>query len=81
MKKATTLKVFMEKTLEPDKRPSSISMHITTARTTEGSSPTMKAKPHNKTMTIPPFSHRNKNQIMPMCIPDKARTWDIPATE
>ena len=81
MKKAATLKVFMEKTLEPDRRPNSINMHMTTARTTEGSSPTIKAKVHNKGITSPPFSHRNKNQIIPICIPDKASTWAIPATE
>ena len=74
MTKAVMLKVFIENTLEPDKRPNSINIHMTTARTTESSNPTIKANPHNKGITSPPFSHRNKNQMIPMCIPDKAST-------
>ena len=93
MKKAATAKVFSEKDLKPDNRPISMSVHIHTARTTDASKPTTKANIHKAVMMKTPFSHlkrplangRNNtsisNQMMPTCIPDKASTCDMPATE
>ena len=93
MKKAATDKVFREKCFTPAKVASSISIHMMTARTTDASSPTTKAKVHNNRMTAVPFNHLkrfpnkkrnrpfNKNQMIPMCMPDKDNTWAMPATE
>ena len=93
MKNAATANVFTDIGRTPANRPNPKHIHIRTARTTDGSRPTTKAKAHNAIVTIAHLNHSkrflkkrpntpfSKNQTIPICIPDKARTCEIPAAE